>query len=430
MKMTEIMAQAHQQNKASGLEKLMQKIDSKAFITSTTSEIIDDTPLPQKSQKIKVKKNKTSAVIIAACAALVVGAFSFSQLLNSDIPDIADSSKASAAAAPTDDQFFTIPNMKNMSADSVKQLVTKAGGVAVIREIYDDNVEAGNVVKTDPSANSVVPQGDIVTIYVSKGALTETNSEAEVENKNDVSIPIDLENDQRQTALENASDTAVIQSILNAKSAEFGILSIENCVDYLDVVAGTSDNVLRIKAYLEAYGVDPALCDVHTYYKEPSGDLTVSDEPVTSLKSIQNIVKKLADKGYQPKYTSCAISETEGVCLIGVAYEHNINEMKALLSACNVDLSYVEIKIDSLVANADIDMQAIAKELDENKTAYNIANVEYIYPETAAWVEAIKIDFSNSEKFSDLIDHVSHKYGDIFSQMPFSIGGGDYYFYG
>lgn len=255
MKMTEIMAQAHQQNKASGLEKLMQKIDSKAFITSTTSEIIDDTPLPQKSQKIKVKKNKTSAVIIAACAALVVGAFSFSQLLNSDIPDIADSSKASAAAAPTDDQFFTIPNMKNMSADSVKQLVTKAGGVAVIREIYDDNVEAGNVVKTDPSANSVVPQGDIVTIYVSKGALTETNSEAEVENKNDVSIPIDLENDQRQTALENASDTAVIQSILNAKSAEFGILSIENCVDYLDVVAGTSDNVLRIKAYLEAYGV-------------------------------------------------------------------------------------------------------------------------------------------------------------------------------
>lgn len=430
MKMTEIMAQAHRQNKASGLEKLMQKIDSKAFITSTTSESIDEMPLPQKSQKVKIKKTKTSAVIIAACAALVVGAFSFSGLLDNEIPDTSDSSKASAAAIPTDDKFFTIPNMKNMSADSVKQLVTKAGGVAVIREIYDDNVEAGKVVKTDPSANSVVPQGDIVTIYVSKGDLAETNSEAEVENKNDVSIPIDLENDQRQTALENADNLSVIQTILNEKPAEFGITSIENCVDYLDVVAGPSNKVLRIKAYLEAYGVDPALCDVHTYYGEPSDDLTVSDEPVTSLKSIQNIVKKLADMGYQPKYTSCAISETEGVCVIGVAYEHNINEMKALLSACNVDLSYVEIKVDSLIANADRDMQAIADELNENKTAYNIANVEYIYPETAAGVEAIKIDFSNSEKFSYLIDHVSYKYGNIFSQMPFSIGGGDYYFYG
>lgn len=428
MKMTEIMAQAHQQNKASGLEKLMQKIDSKAFITSSTSESIDDTPLPQKSQKIKIKKAKTGAVIIAACAALVVGAFSFSGLLDNEIPDTSDSSKASAAAAPTDDQFFTIPNMKNMSADSVKQLVTKAGGVAVIREIYDDNVEAGKVVKTDPSANSVVPQGDIVTIYVSKGAVTETNSE--VDDTNNASIPIDLENDRRQTVLENADNLSVIQTILDTKSTEFGILSIENCVDYLDVVAGPSDKVLRIKAYLEAYGVDPALCDVHTYYGEPSDDLTVSDEPVTSLKSIQNIVKKLADTGYQPKYTSCAISETDGVCVIGVAYEHNINEMKALLSACNVDLSYVEIKVDSLIANADRDMQAIAEELNENKTAYNIASVEYIYPETAAGVEAIKIDFSNSEKFSYLIDHVSYKYGNIFSQMPFSIDGGDYYFYG
>lgn len=115
--------------------------------------------------------------------------------------------------------------------------------------------------------------------------------------------------------------------------------------------------------------------------------------------------------------------------MIGVAYEHNINEMKALLSACNVDLSYVEIKIDSLVANADIDMQAIAKSLMKTRLHTTSPMWNTFIPD-GSMGRSHKDRLFKQRKVQRSDRSRQPQIRRYFSQMPFSIGGGDYYFYG
>ena len=81
MKMTDIMKKSHSESKSENLDAILQKIDNKAFITSSS----DSAPTAAKPQPIKLRRKSVGIAAAAACAAVAVGAFAFSGLLKPDI---------------------------------------------------------------------------------------------------------------------------------------------------------------------------------------------------------------------------------------------------------------------------------------------------------------------------------------------------------
>lgn len=81
MKMTDIMKKSHSESKSENLDAILQKIDNKAFITSSS----DSAPTAAKLQPIKLRRKSVGIAAVAACAAVAVGAFAFSGLLKPDI---------------------------------------------------------------------------------------------------------------------------------------------------------------------------------------------------------------------------------------------------------------------------------------------------------------------------------------------------------
>lgn len=68
-------------------------------------------------------------------------------------------------------RLITVPNMVNKDAEIARSELVSAGFVPVIREIYDDNIAKGMVVKTEPEAGTEYPDGKEVQIFVSQGPV-------------------------------------------------------------------------------------------------------------------------------------------------------------------------------------------------------------------------------------------------------------------
>ena len=446
MKMTDIMKKSHSESKSENLDAILQKIDNKAFITNSADSAHTET----KPQPIKLRRKSVGIAAAAACAAVAVGAFAFSGLLKPDIdattPAPSTASTDTTTQPPQTPQPITVPDVTNKTYAEAEQLIAQAGGTPVRRDRYSDTVAAETVMNTEPAAGEEIQAGQEVNLFVSKGPVPEqktyihndssqTDSDEQTDKQltedelgtyeaADIEIPTFTE---RLTDLENTDDLNVILSALNSRAADFGIISAENHETYLDVTVNTENDVTCTKAYLQAYGVNIDLVDVHTAYPEPTGDLPVSDTPITNPYKVSNILSELSNMGYQPEFTYWSEAE-EGISEIGVIYEHNIEELKDLLEKCNVDVSLVRFKLMGK-AETLLGYKRPNEYLEEVKDVFHINDVRTAITGKTSYVDAYAIDISDTEKLADIAGYITSYFSDdILYSIPISLNGSDYFF--
>ena len=446
MKMTDIMKKSHSESKSENLDAILQKIDNKAFITNSADSAHTET----KPQPIKLRRKSVGIAAAAACAAIAVGAFAFSGLLKPDIdtttPAPSTASTDTTTQPPQTTQPITVPDVTNKTYAEAEKLIAKAGGTPVRRDRYSDTVTAETVMNTEPAAGEEIQAGQEVNLFVSKGPVPEqrtyihndssqTDSDEQTDKQltedelgtyeaADIEIPTFTE---RITDLENTDDLDIILSALNSRAADFGIISAENHETYLDVTVNTENDVTCTKAYLQAYGINIDLVDVHTAYPEPTGELPVSDTPITNPYKVSNLLSELSNMGYQPEFTYWSEAE-EGISEIGVIYEHNIKELKDLLEKCNVDVSLVRFKLMGK-AETLLGYKRPNEYLEEVKDVFHITDVRIAITGKTSYVDAYAIDISDTEKLADIAGYISRKFtDDILYSIPISLNGSDYFF--
>lgn len=446
MKMTDIMKKSHSESKSENLDAILQKIDNKAFITSSS----DSAPTAAKPQPIKLRRKSVGIAAAAACAAVAVGAFAFSGLLKPDIdtttPTPSTASTDTATQPPQTPQPITVPDVTNKTYAEAEKLIVQAGGTPMRRDRYSDTVAAETVMNTEPAAGEEIQAGQEVNLFVSKGPVPEqrtyihndssqTDSDEQTDKQltedelgtyeaADIEIPAFT---QRLTDLENTDDLDIILSALNSRAADFGIISAENHETYLDVTVNTENDVTCTKAYLQAYGVNIDLVDVHTAYPEPTGELPVSDTPITNPYKVSNLLSELSNMGYQPEFTYWSEAE-EGISEIGVIYEHNIEELKDLLEKCNVDVSLVRFKLMGK-AETLLGYKRPNEYLEEVKDVFHINDVRIAITGKTSCVDAYAIDISDTEKLADIAGYITSYFSDdILYSIPISLNGSDYFF--
>jgi len=446
MKMTDIMKKSHSESKSENLDAILQKIDNKAFITNSADSAHTET----KPQPIKLRRKSVGIAAAAACAAIAVGAFAFSGLLKPDIdattPAPSTASTDTTTQPPQTPQPITVPEVTNKTYAEAEKLIAQAGGTPVRRDRYSDTVAAETVMNTEPAAGEEIQAGQEVNLFVSKGPVPEqrtyihndssqTDSDEQTDKQltedelgtyevADIEIPTFTE---RLTDLENTDDLNVILSALNSRAADFGIISAENHETYLDVTVNTENDVTCTKAYLQAYGINIDLVDVHTAYPEPTGELPVSDTPITNPYKVSNLLSELSNMGYQPEFTYWSEAE-EGISEIGVIYEHNIKELKDLLEKCNVDVSLVRFKLMGK-AETLLGYKRPNEYLEEVKDVFHINDVRIAITGKTSYVDAYAIDISDTEKLADIAGYISRKFtDDILYSIPISLNGSDYFF--
>lgn len=446
MKMTDIMKKSHSESKSENLDAILQKIDNKAFITNSADSAHTET----KPQPIKLRRKSIGIAAAAACAAVAVGAFAFSGLLKPDIdattPAPSTASTDTTTQPPQTPQPITVPDVTNKTYAEAEQLIAQAGGTPVRRDRYSDTVTAETVMNTEPAAGEEIQAGQEVNLFVSKGPVPEqrtyihndssqTDSDEQTDKQltedelgtyeaADIEIPTFTE---RLTDLENTDDLDIILSALNSRAADFGIISAENHETYLDVTVNTENDVTCTKAYLQAYGINIDLVDVHTAYPEPTGELPVSDTPITNPYKVSNLLSELSNMGYQPEFTYWSEAE-EGISEIGVIYEHNIKELKDLLEKCNVDVSLVRFKLMGK-AETLLGYKRPNEYLEEVKDVFHINDVRIAITGKTSYVDAYAIDISDTEKLADIAGYISRKFtDDILYSIPISLNGSDYFF--
>jgi len=386
----------------------------------------------------------------AACAAVAVGAFAFSGLLKPDIdtttPTPSTASTDTATQPPQTPQPITVPDVTNKTYAEAEKLIVQAGGTPMRRDRYSDTVAAETVMNTEPAAGEEIQAGQEVNLFVSKGPVPEqrtyihndssqTDSDEQTDKQltedelgtyeaADIEIPAFT---QRLTDLENTDDLDIILSALNSRAADFGIISAENHETYLDVTVNTENDVTCTKAYLQAYGVNIDLVDVHTAYPEPTGELPVSDTPITNPYKVSNLLSELSNMGYQPEFTYWSEAE-EGISEIGVIYEHNIEELKDLLEKCNVDVSLVRFKLMGK-AETLLGYKRPNEYLEEVKDVFHINDVRIAITGKTSYVDAYAIDISDTEKLADIAGYITSYFSDdILYSIPISLNGSDYFF--
>lgn len=446
MKMTDIMKKSHSESKSENLDAILQKIDNKAFITNSADSAHTET----KPQPIKLRRKSVGIAAAAACAAIAVGAFAFSGLLKPDIdtttPAPSTASTDTTTQPPQTTQPITVPDVTNKTYAEAEKLIAQAGGTPVRRDRYSDTVTAETVMNTEPAAGEEIQAGQEVNLFVSKGPVPEqrtyihndssqTDSDEQTDKQltedelgtyeaADIEIPTFTE---RITDLENTDDLDIILSALNSRAADFGIISAENHETYLDVTVNTENDVTCTKAYLQAYGINIDLVDVHTAYPEPTGELPVSDTPITNPYKVSNLLSELSNMGYQPEFTYWSEAE-EGISEIGVIYEHNIKELKDLLEKCNVDVSLVRFKLMGK-AETLLGYKRPNEYLEEVKDVFHINDVRIAITGKTSYVDAYAIDISDTEKLADIAGYISRKFtDDILYSIPISLNGSDYFF--
>lgn len=446
MKMTDIMKKSHSESKSENLDAILKKIDNKAFITNSADSAHTET----KPQPIKLRRKSIGIAAAAACAAIAVGAFAFSGLLKPDIdattPAPSTASTDTTTKPPQTPQPITVPDVTNKTYAEAEQLIAKAGGTPVRRDRYSDTIAAETVMNTEPAAGEEIQAGQEVNLFVSKGPVPEqrtyihndssqTDSDEQTDKQltedelgtyeaADIEIPTFTE---RLTDLENTDDLNVILSALNSRAADFGIISAENHETYLDVTVNTENDVTCTKAYLQAYGVNIDLVDVHTAYPKPTGELPVSDTPITNPYKVSNLLSELSNMGYQPEFTYWSEAE-EGISEIGVIYEHNIEELKDLLEKCNVDVSLVRFKLMGK-AETLLGYKRPNEYLEEVKDVFHINDVRTAITGKTSYVDAYAIDISDTEKLADIAGYITSYFSDdILYSIPISLNGSDYFF--
>lgn len=446
MKMTDIMKKHHSESKSENLDAILQKIDNKAFITNSADSAHTET----KPQPIKLRRKSVGIAAAAACAAVAVGAFAFSGLLKPDIdattPAPSTASTDTTTQPPQTPQPITVPDVTNKTYAEAEKLIAQAGGTPVRRDRYSDTVAAETVMNTEPAAGEEIQAGQEVNLFVSKGPVPEqrtyihndssqTDSDEQTDKQltedelgtyeaADIEIPTFTE---RLTDLENTDDLDIILSALNSRAADFGIISAENHDTYLDVTVSTENDVTCTKAYLQAYGVNIDLVDVHTAYPEPTGELPVSDTPITNPYKVSNLLSELSNMGYQPEFTYWSEAE-EGISEIGVIYEHNIEELKDLLEKCNVDVSLVRFKLMGKAENL-LGYKRPNEYLKEVKDVFHINDVRIAITGKTSYVDAYAIDISDTEKLADIAGYITSYFSDdILYSIPISLNGSDYFF--
>ena len=379
-----------------------------------------------------------------------MGAFAFSGLLKPDIdattPAPSTASTDTTTQPPQTPQPITVPDVTNKTYAEAEKLIAQAGGTPVRRDRYSDTVAAETVMNTEPAAGEEIQAGQEVNLFVSKGPVPEqrtyihndssqTDSDEQTDKQltedelgtyeaADIEIPTFTE---RLTDLENTDDLDIILSALNSRASDFGIISAKNHETYLDVTVNTENDVTCTKAYLQAYGVNIDLVDVHTAYPEPTGDLPVSDTPITNPYKVSNLLSELSNMGYQPEFTYWSEAE-EGISEIGVIYEHNIEELKDLLEKCNVDVSLVRFKLMGK-AETLLGYKRPNEYLEEVKDVFHINDVKIAITGKTSCVDAYAIDISDTEKLADIAGYITNYFSDdILYSIPISLNGSDYFF--
>ncbi len=64
---------------------------------------------------------------------------------------------------------LTVPDVVDTDESTAKNILSSNGLIPSVKYDYDDSIEEGNVIKTEPSVGSAVDKNAKVTVYISKG---------------------------------------------------------------------------------------------------------------------------------------------------------------------------------------------------------------------------------------------------------------------
>lgn len=79
---------------------------------------------------------------------------------------------ACGTTEPEVNNSITIPDVVEVDQTSGLNALSSLGFIPKVEEMYDDNIEAGYIIKCYPACGANVEKGSKVTVYVSKGAST------------------------------------------------------------------------------------------------------------------------------------------------------------------------------------------------------------------------------------------------------------------
>ncbi len=77
------------------------------------------------------------------------------------VPDVVD--------ADVKEPELTVPDVVDADESTAKNILSSNGLIPSVKYDYDDSIEEGNVIKTEPSVGSTVDKNAKITVYVSKG---------------------------------------------------------------------------------------------------------------------------------------------------------------------------------------------------------------------------------------------------------------------
>ena len=194
-----------------------------------------------------------AACLTVAAAGVLAAILLFGQGLNTDDPEQPADPQESIIV--TESKIY-VPDVAGMEADPARKALEDAGFTPVLRMIYDDNVPAGSVVRTEPAhnENELYDKGTEVQYFVSQGAL-----EIKAEVPDVVGLAADEAADILQSAgLEVACEYIADESSENTvveQSIEAGTLVIRGTLVTLYVSGGSEELVTPVMITVDAHNI-------------------------------------------------------------------------------------------------------------------------------------------------------------------------------
>lgn len=249
--------------------------------------IIKDQPTDGKNGKKKQKKQlKTKILIwISALLIVIIGALVFALFI---FPDLSQ---------PND---VTIPDLTGESFEDAEQELTELGLEVEQEGSFSEEIDAGLVVRTDPSFNVTVKEGTTVIVYVSDGPETEVFPDYVGQNYNQVERLLLQKGYQDVQMVERYSDNPEGQIIVqNQPEAGTDVVPADTIVIFevslgtrtVDLADLTGMDEVSARAYLTDNNLVANVTEEHSsevaegdvIRQSPSGDSEVAEGSLVDL---------------------------------------------------------------------------------------------------------------------------------------------------
>lgn len=191
-------------------------------------------------------------------------------------------------------ELATVPKVAGEKKDSAVTMLENAGLKAEIVEEYNDNIEAGVVIKQEPEANEEVAKDSNVKIFVSLG--TDKIAVPSVVGKSEADAKTEIENAGLKVNVKYEENSAKSNGVVLKQEAEAGSMVAKDTtvtiyVNKLPEIKTGTVNV-NVKSFTGGYK-EP---------EKPAGNTTNSTDTTTIKKTAEIMVKVNDDTIYKEEH--------------------------------------------------------------------------------------------------------------------------------